>query len=494
MRMQKDQIFLTACLGYLVGVFVGSFFVALWWIAPLLFAVWVALCFVFPCKNTFFSVFFLALFLLGILSAENALNRFREENMHAGEVSGTARVVNDPEERDAYRRVLIRMESCDREPCPEEKILWQAPLMGAIVSGARIAFSCALEIPENFDARFDYRMFLAKDDIGYICQRATHTEVLAEDGRARLTRMFFIPKRMLENALAGSLPQPEAGLAEGLLLGGDNRLPETLKQAFIKTGLSHIVAISGYNIALIAQAFVILGIGIGLWRREALWFAAAAIILFILLVGAPASAIRAGIMALTVFMALFFGRLSQSVNMLMAAAVLMLFFQPLLLRYDAGFQLSFLATLAIILAFPIISHFIHGEFFGKSFVEIALLTFSVELFIVPLLLYQFQIFSPFALLANAVLLPLVPYAMAGAFISGITFFILPGLHLLPSVFAYVCLRGITSVVEWISTWPGASVELTIGAPMMLFWYGMLFFVIVRVKHSMRKKYVRAENI
>lgn len=491
--MQKDQVFLVACLGYLSGIFVGSFFVVWGWLFPLLLAVWAAFCFAFPQKNMFLSVFPLALFLCGIFSAEDALNRFREENTHTGTVSGIARVVNDPEERDSYRRTLIRMESCDSLPCPQEKILWQAPLMSEIVSGAGLSFSCVLEAPENFDERFDYRMFLAKDNIKYICPQETYAEVLAEDVRARLTRLFFIPKRVLESALANSLPQPEAGLAAGLLLGGDHRLPETLKQSFIRAGLSHIVAISGYNIALIAQTFFIAGIGMGLWRRSALWLAAAGIILFILLVGAPASAIRAGIMALAIFSAFFFGRLSQSVNMLMAAAVLMLFFQPLLLRYDAGFQLSFLATLAIILSFPMVSHFIRGEFFGKGFLEIAFLTLSVELFIVPLLLYQFHIFSPFALLANVILLPLVPYAMAGGFVAGVSFVIVPGLHLLPAAVAYVCLRSITFIAEWISLWPGASLDLTISIPTMLFWYACLFFVIVRVKRAMRKKYVRAEN-
>lgn len=489
--MQKDKIVLAAGLGYLAGTFAGSFIAVSAWVIFLLLAGSVALCYVFPQRSIFLLVPFLILFLFGTFSVRDALYQFREENMHAGAVSGIARVISDPEERDFYRRTIIRMESCDQESCPREKILWQAPRMEVVVSGARIVFSCALEIPENFDAEFDYRMFLAKEGVGYICQRASHTEVLVEDTRARLTRIFFIPKRTLESALVGSLPQPEAGLAAGLLLGGDHRLPEALKQAFIKVGLSHIVAISGYNIALIAQAFIILGIGIGLWRRQALWFAAVAIILFVLLVGAPASAIRAGSMALTVFAALFFGRLSQSVNVLILVAVLMLFFQPLLLRYDVGFQLSFLATLAIILTFPIINHFIRGEFFGKSFVQIALLTFSVELFIVPLLLYQFQIFSPFALLANVFLLPLVPYTMAGAFVSGIAFFILPGAHFLPAAFTYVCLRGITSLVEWISTWSGVSVEVSIGIPipMILFWYAVLFFVIVRVKQYMRKQYV-----
>ena len=492
--MRKDQVFLFVCLGEIVGVFTGSFFVAVWWVILLLFAAWVALLVAFPERDILLLVLPLALFSLGIFSAQDSLDRFRTENMHTGTVSGIARVVNDPEERSFYRHTIVRMESCDNAYCPPEKILWQAPRTKEIPPGSRIAFSCALAVPENFDANFDYRMFLAKDDIGYLCRQALRAEMAAEDMRARLMRIFFLPKRAFETALEKTLPQPEAGLAEGLILGGDNRLSENLKQAFITAGLSHIVAISGYNIALIAHVFIFIGLGIGLWRRQALGFAALCIILFIVLVGAPASAVRAGIMALTVFAALLVGRLSQSVHMLVAAAVLMLIFQPLLLRYDVGFQLSFLATLAIIAALPLIGRILPKEFLGKTLVEIAFLTFSVELFVVPLLAYQFQSLFPFALFANVLLLPLVPYAMATAFTAGVAFFVLPGLHLLPAALGYAFLRSITFAAEHISLWPGATTPVSVGVPALLLWYVGLFFAIVMIQRRIRKKYVPTKNI
>ncbi|MFZ2299986.1 MAG: ComEC/Rec2 family competence protein [Candidatus Moraniibacteriota bacterium] len=492
--MRTDQVFLAACLGYIGGVFAGSFFVALWWVILLLCAVFIACAAAFPRRDIAILSFPLALFAFGILSVSGPLDQYREGNMRNGAVSGVGRVVNDPEERDFYRQAVMRMESCGYEYCPQEKILWQAPRTMEIIPGARISFVCALELPKNFDEGFDYRMFLAKDDIGYICRTALKAEVLPEDTRARFTRLFFMPKYAFEMALNKSVPQPEAGLAEGLILGGDNRLPETLKQAFIKAGLSHIVAISGYNIALIAQGFVIFGIVIGLWRRQALWFAVIGIALFVFMVGAPASAIRAGIMGLAAFAALSVGRLSRSINVLVFAAALMLFFQPLLLRYDVGFQLSCLAALAIIVAVPWLERLLPKAFIGKSFVEIALLTFAVELFVVPLLVYQFHIFSPYALLANVLLLPLVPYAMGLSFIGALGFLVLPGLHLLPAGIAYLFLRVITFVAEWISVLPGATAELSIGAGALFLWYASLFFAIVTARKYFQRYYVQTKNI
>lgn len=492
--MRKDRIFLLACLGYIAGVFAGSFFVVSWWGIVLVLALWAAVAVAFPQKNILLLLLPLALFSFGVFSVAGALDQFRGDALHIGEVSGIARIVNDPEERNFYRQTILRMESCASGQCPREKILWQAPRTTDIASGVRFSFACVLELPENFDPGFDYRMFLAKDGIGYVCRMASQTDSLQDDARSRLTRLFFVPKHTLEEALDKSVPQPEAGLAEGLILGGDNRLPETLKQAFIKAGLSHIVAISGYNIALIAQGFVIFGIVIGLWRRQALWFAACGVILFILMVGAPASAIRAGIMGLCAFAALSAGRLSRSINILVFAAALMLLFQPLLLRYDIGFQLSFLASLAIIVAVPWLERLLPKEFIGKSFAEIALMTFSVELFVVPLLAYQFHIFSPYALLANALLLPLVPYTMALSFIGALGFLVLPGLHLLPAGIAYLFLRLITAGAEQVSVLPGATVELSISAGALFLWYASLFFVIVILKRRFHQYHVQTKNI
>jgi competence protein ComEC len=492
--MRKDQILFVACLLYISGVFVGSFFVVAGWTIFLLGALCLTFSLVLSRQHIFLLVFFFAVFVTGIFSITHSLEQFREGNMRESEVSGIARVANDPEEKSFYRSVVLRLESCDSAYCPREKILWQAPLITEMTFGTRVNLICALKLPENFDAAFDYRMFLAKDGIGYVCRRAESVRVLPEDTVARWGKFFFTPKHALAAALNETLAQPEAGLAEGLLLGGDNHLSTMLKQSFIKAGLSHIVAISGYNIFLIAQGFVLLGIGIGLWRKQALCMAALGIVLFILLIGSPASAVRAGIMGLCVFAALFVGRLAQPLNMLLGAAVAMLIFQPLLLRYDVGFQLSFLATLAIVVVLPFLGRLFTEEFFGKSLVEIALMTLAVELFVVPLIVYQFHIFSPFALLANVLILPLVPYAMALSFAAGMTFFVWPGLSILPSAAAYFFLRIITFVVEEINVWPGAQMAVSVGGAALFLWYTGLFLVIVIMKRYLERRYVQAKNL
>lgn len=492
--MRKDQIFLLACLGYIAGVFAGSFFVFSWWIFFLGAGLLIACTVVFFQKKTLYFIVPVLLIAFGVFSAEQALKQYSEARLQPGEASGTVRVVNDPEDKSFYKHVVVKFVVCDDSRCPQERILWQAPLATDVLAGTALRFSCPLELPKNFDPEFDYRMFLAKDGIAYVCAKASKAEILPPDRWARFMRGLFLPKRALESAIEKSIPQPEAGLALGLIIGGDNRLPEDLQDGFVTAGLSHIVAISGYNIALIAQGFVILGIMIGLWRRQALWFAIVGIILFIVLVGAPASAVRAGVMGSALFVALFVGRQSRGMNMLLLAGAVMLMFQPLLLRYDIGFQLSFLATLAIVVTAPLIHQLMPKEFFGKGIVEIALLTFSVELFVVPLIVYHFHIFSVFALFMNVLILPFVPYAMATVFVSALGFFLIPGFHVLPAWIAYAILRSITYAVEQLNVVSKATIEMSLHPIGLFFWYGFLFLVVFLIRKYYTRRYVQEKDI
>jgi hypothetical protein len=218
--MRKDRVFLSALLGYIGGVFVGSFSVVSGWIAFLIFAFWIALILSFPRRNIFFLIFPVTLSIFGIFSAADSLEQFHEEHMRAGAVSGIARVTNDPEERDFYRQTVIRMESCENDPCPQKKILWQAPRTMEIVPGARIAFSCTLESPKNFDEGFDYRIFCRDES----CRS-------------------LLPKQR-EVAAAGS------GLG-GRIAPEEITVSRSAQTSIHQSRLSHIVA--GYNIALITR-------------------------------------------------------------------------------------------------------------------------------------------------------------------------------------------------------------------------------------------------
>lgn len=487
--MRKDQAFFGSLLSFIVGVGSGSFLTA-----PLIFiwcvgtALMGAVFCVFPRRTIFFSWLFFSLFLGGAFLISQALFGFAHLTFPTTERVGEVRVISNPEEKSFFQKIIVRFTDCDGE-CPTKDILWQAPVSMTIEAGERLRFHCKLTAPENFSADFDYRMSLAKDGVGFLCQHATVAEKLSGDRTGRLSASLYVLKHALERALSQTLPEPEAGLAKGLLLGGSGYLPDALQNAFTRVGLTHIVAVSGYNITLIAQGLFFLGLFFGLWRKQALWVAFFGIIFFILMIGAPASATRAGFMAGVAFAALQAGRLARPLNALLLAAAIMLLFNPLLLRYDIGFQLSFLATMGIVLVSPYLARVLPEKLLAKSVCEILLMTLAVELFVLPIILFSFHRFSPLIIVANFLII-VVPFAMAASFVAGVLYILLPGAHILFAWLAFALLTFITRSVEWLGAIPSASVTVeNFGVKSLVLWYGVLFFLVRwGEKHYAQKSY------
>ncbi len=483
--MEKDRVFLCVILAGIGGVAVGSFvtlpLVPLFFLAS---AFALAFYIVFPGVRTLCLALSLATFLVGVTLAQG--ERIRYETLSSpGPVTGTVRIVGNPEERDTYRRTLLRFVTCEAGTCPTERVLWQAPLGLALPPGARLQFSCDLTLPENFAPDFDYRMYLAKEGVGSTCLRGGVAERLPTDTYEELLTLLYRPKQVFERALSLALVEPEAGLAKGLLLGGDHYLPEALKDAFTAVGLSHMIAVSGYNITIIAELLLFLGLWIGLWRHQAIWSVIIGIVFFIIMIGLPASAVRAGTMASIVFVALQLGRLAQPVNALLLAGAVMLSINPLLFRYDLGFQLSFLATLGILWIAPYQERLLTEKPVLRQVSEMLIITIVVEIFVLPIILFSFHVFSPLILIGNF-LVWLVPLAMALSFLSGILFLIIPGAHLIVSPVAYLVLTLMTRSVEWLGSLEALIQVEQFGVWHLVMWYVILAIVILIIS----KRYPR----
>ncbi len=485
--MEKEEVFFLGILSFIIGVASGSFFI--FPIDVLLFcagALSIAVFAVFPKREVIYSVLIVLLWFGGATLSVRALHGFQNLTDFSDAVQGEVRVILDPLERDLYQQVVVRFVKCANEACPVQAVLWQAPLSSKIGAGDRLDFSCHLEIPKNFTPDFDYRMYLAKDGIGYLCRKAEAT-VLPGDWKGQLRSWLYVPKHVLEGALSRALSEPEAGLAKGLLLGGDSYLPKALKNSFASVGLTHIIAVSGYNITLIAEMLLIVGLGLGLWRRQAIWGALFGIIFFIFMIGLPASALRAGTMAGVVFIAWQTGRLARPINALLLAGGGMLLFHPLLLRYDLGFQLSFLATLALLWITPYYEYFAPEGWVAKKIGEVLIMTVAVLLFVLPVTLFNFHFFSPFILVSN-VLVILVPFAMATSFGAAILFLVVPGAHLFVSWVAFGLLTAITRSVEFLGALDGARMTVAgFGLLHLCFWYVLLILAILAGRYWFAKK-------
>jgi competence protein ComEC len=202
-----------------------------------------------------------------------------------------------------------------------------------------------LATPPDF-ADFSYREVLARRGIYSHFYGARVVARGDEMQGAVWRRWLYAVRSRAMTLIERMLPEPHAALAEGILLGVDAGIPDALYDRFNATGTSHVLVISGSNVALIVA--LLLGVSRRLVGRWAIGVALVGIVAYTVLVGAEASVLRAALMGGLVVVAAGVGRRSTALISLAVACWLMRLVNPQTL-YDVGFQLSAVATLGLIL-------------------------------------------------------------------------------------------------------------------------------------------------
>ena len=189
-----------------------------------------------------------------------------------------------------------------------------------------------------------------------------------------------------------SLPEPEVSLGAGLLLGVKQALGTDLEADFRTAGIIHIVVLSGYNLMLVG-IFISFLLSFFLSQRPRLICSMVAIVIFAILVGLSATVVRATIMALLMLFAGTSGKRYLVLRALMFAGLVMLLINPLLLVHDVGFQLSFMATLGLIVIAPLLQDKLASLPWQRVIKEYLLPTLATQIMVLPILLYQIGQFS-----------------------------------------------------------------------------------------------------
>lgn len=255
-------------------------------------------------------------------------------------------VVDDPRPREDRQQVVLEAVMLDGRAAPGRLLVW-LPRAIEIGSGDRLAFDGRLEQPEDFNG-FAYRAYLARQGIGAVA-RTFEGQVLTHGG-AGLAALAAGKRRTLLDGLDRIVPEPEAALGAGILLGVRTSIDPDINAAFSTAGLTHVVAISGWNIAIVAALVARLLEG---WRRRrggrlgVPVVTIGAISAYVILVGASPSVIRAALMAAALLLGRQAGSRAHAASALMLACVAMLLVAPPVL-WDVGFQLSLLATAGLI--------------------------------------------------------------------------------------------------------------------------------------------------
>jgi competence protein ComEC len=299
-----------------------------------------------------------------------------------------------------------------------EKVMSMMPANTPLEYGDRLTLHARPETPFE-EEDFSYREYLATKQIFTILSYPRiETRTPASSFLPGLWLYRF--RAHLIEITARIFPAPESGLITGIILGPRNNISDDLYNAFRNSGTSHIIAISGFNIAILAALISVICLSaFGHWKGAIT--ALIAIALYAMLVGGGASVIRASIMGGLAIMAQQIGRKQAGLNTLALTAFVMLTFNPMLL-WDVGFQLSFFATLGLVwFASPFQEAF---KTFAARYIpeehlqrvadwtgEYFLFTIAAQITTLPVLLYHFHQ-VPFALLiANPLVLPAQPPLM-----------------------------------------------------------------------------------
>lgn len=504
--MDKAKIFLLFSLSFIFGVFCASFFypdIFSAFLARFILVLAVIFFFIFY-KNKFIALFSFCVvaFIFGFWLTEKKIDKiiFFKNSAPQINFSGQGMISAEPKIKDKYQEIIFVPADLPRQS-PDSigttagdnfNILIQESKYREYFYGDELQLVCRLEIPRNRDGSdFDYQSYLAKDGIFYICQKP-QIENLPAGGRKNFGNKFYsaiieIKKKFTANIFL-LIPSPEAGLLEGLIIGGSGKLSKEVQDNFSRTGMTHIVAVSGYNITIVAQYLMLLGIFLGLWRRQAFWFAVLGIWIFIMMTGFPASAIRAGAMGTLLLWVIKNGRLANAQNAILCSAVIMLFWNPLLLRYDIGFQLSFLATLGIVYFYPIFEEYSRKKLQKVPEIifflaEILFLSLSAQIFVLPIILFNFQTLSVISPLANILILPILPITMLLGFLAVMASFIFYPLAIFFSWLAYLPLRYEVLTINYLANLKYSFLEISLSWRGVILWYIILLAILYLIKNK-----------
>ncbi len=293
-------------------------------------------------------------------------------------------------------------------------------------------------------------------------------------------------RRQFAAGMETALPEPQASFGLGLLIGQRNTLLESTLSALSAVGLTHIIAVSGYNLTIIMRA-----VKRGLLGRSKFQIAVLSIALmglFLLVTGFSASIVRAAIVSGMSLAAWYYGRNIRPLLILALAASLTAGWNPFYIWSDIGWYLSFLAFFGVLIVAPLINKRLFSTEEPRQFTAIMTESFCALVLTVPLVLLIFSQISLIALVANLLVVPLVPLAMLLALIAGLAGMILPTLAGLLALPARIILTYMLDIAELLSRVPNALVERKIELTHMLFLYSCILVFVLILWRATEKKH------
>lgn len=497
--MEKSKIFFYFCLSFLAGVFVDSFFSApRFFIYVLLFFSLILLIASFKYKKAAFFGFCFLFLIFGVVRHQQAfseinnsiLKNFNDKNKA---VTLTAIVVESPVWYGESAKLTVLVEGLQvsgEHIKTSEKILLTVSRYPEYHYGDKIEIFGKLKSPPIFEG-FNYGEYLKKDGIYSVIDWPRIT--LRGQGFGNpVMEILFSFKDKFKKTSKSFISPPEEGFLEALIFGDEENISKEWKEKLNITGTRHIAAVSGMNITILAVLIMSFVLSIGFWRSQAFYLSVILLFFYILMIGAPASGVRAGIMGGLLLLSQYLGRMSKASRAVFIASVLMLLQNPLLLKLDVGFQLSFLAVMGLIFIQPFLSERFkkipNPGFFPVRTTLSA--TLSAQVFTLPILIYNFGRISLVSPVANILIVPILAPLTISILLFGLAGMVSWNLGLVLSWPVYIFLAYLVKIIDLFSGLPVSSFSVgNIHWAFPVFYYLILGYFVFRFNRRQKLKFM-----
>lgn len=351
------------------------------------------------------------------------------------------------------------------------KLYVTIPLLQAtgIYPGELVAITGSLYKPSvaTNPGGFDFRAYLARQ--GTFAGFKGYKLTISEQEKSNNWGLDRIRQRIIR-AQVSSLGVPEGPLVSAMVLGRRAvDLSYKLRDQFVQVGLAHVLAASGFHVSLILG--MVLTLTKNLPSGARFGFGILTLIIYIALTGGSPSVLRAAFMGLAALVAIVSQRQVQPLASLVVAATLLLLINPLWI-WDLGFQLSFLATLGLLVTVPPLMKRL--DWLPSSIASLIAIPLAASVWTLPLLLYVFHVVSPYTILVNIITAPLVAVITLGGFISAMVALLSPVVGSIIAGILHFPVRVLIEIVDFFSGLPGNQVAVgAISTYQLLILYGFI---------------------